>query len=98
MGHPVIHVGDAYKDKEARLRADGLIKCSIVAPERLYHPVLLFRANEKHMFCLCRICVLTSNTGEYCHTTDEQRALTGTWVIVEVRLGLQKRYWISEFH
>ena len=33
VGHPVIHVGDACKDKEACLRMDGLIKCSIVLPE-----------------------------------------------------------------
>ena len=33
VGHPVIHVGDVCKDKEACLRMDGLIKCSIVPPE-----------------------------------------------------------------
>jgi len=37
-------------------RMDGLIKCSIVPPERLYLPVLPFRANQKLMFCLCRTC------------------------------------------
>ena len=33
--HHVINVGDACKDKEACLHMDGLIKCSIVPPERL---------------------------------------------------------------
>ena len=42
LGHSIFHVGDAYKDKESRLGMDGLIKCSIVPPERLYHPVLPF--------------------------------------------------------
>jgi hypothetical protein len=32
-------VGDACKDKEACLRKEGLIKCTIVPPERS-HPVL----------------------------------------------------------
>jgi len=54
IGHPVIHVGVACKDKEACLRMDGLIKFSIVPPERLYHPVLPFRCNKKLLFYLCR--------------------------------------------
>ena len=33
--HRVIHVGYGCKDKETCLRMDGLIKCSIVPPERL---------------------------------------------------------------
>ena len=43
VGHPIIHVGDACQDIEACLRMDGLIKCSIVPPEKLYHPALHFR-------------------------------------------------------
>jgi len=30
VGDPVIHVGDACKDKEASFRKEGLIKCSII--------------------------------------------------------------------
>jgi len=77
-GHPVIHVGDVCKDMEARLRMDGLIKCSIVPPEKLYHSVHPFRCNKKIIFCLCRSCVLTSFITECVHTADEQWALTGT--------------------
>ena len=75
-----------------------LINCSIVPPERLYHPVLHFRAKQKLMFCLYRTCVLTSNTGECCHATKEEMALTGTWVIDEVRLGVQMGYRILEIY
>jgi len=50
------------------------------------------------MFSLCRTCVLTSNTGECCHTTDEESALTDTLVIEEVRLAVQKGYRILEVH
>ena len=64
----------------------------------MYHPEIPFRANQKLMFCLCRTCVLTSNTAECCHTTDEERALTGTWVIEEVWLTVQKGYMILEVH
>ena len=58
----------------------------------MYHPVLPFRANEKLKFCLWGTCVLTSNTRECCCTKDEERALTGTCVIDEIRLAVQKGY------
>ena len=50
MGHPVTHVGDACKHKEACLRMDGLIKCFIVPPQRLYHSVVPFRCSKKLIF------------------------------------------------
>ena len=98
MGHTVIHVEDDCKDKDACLRKEVLIKYSIVPPERLHHPVLPFRANQKLMFSLCRTCVLTSNMGQCCHKTGEERALTGTCVIDEVRLAVQKGCRILEIH
>jgi hypothetical protein len=60
--HPVVHVGDTYKDVEACLNMEGLMKCTIVPPEKLYHPVLPFRYNKKLLFCLCRTCVSEQNT------------------------------------
>ena len=71
VGHTEIDVGDVCKDMEACLSMEGLIKCTIVPPEKLYHPVLPFRFNKKLIFCLCRTCVLTSSTEECVHTTDE---------------------------
>jgi len=47
VGQLIIHLGDACKDIEACLRMDGLIKCSIVPTEKLYHTVLPFRCNIK---------------------------------------------------
>ena len=38
------------------------------------------------------------NTGECHHKTDEEMALTGTWVIDDVRLVLQKGHRILEIH
>jgi len=54
VGRSVIHVQDVCKDKEACLRMDAQIKCSIFPPEKLYHPMLPFRTNKKHMLCLFR--------------------------------------------
>jgi len=98
VGHPRIHVGDACKDMVACLRIEGLILFTIVPPQKLYHPVLPFKCNKKLIFCLCRTCVQTSCTGESLHTEDAERALTGTWVMDEVRLAVEKGYWILEIH
>ena len=98
VGHTFIHVGNAYKDREACLLKEGLMKFSIVPPERLNHPMIPFRVNQKLMFSLCRTCVLNSNTGQCCHKTDEERALTDTWVIDELRLAVKKGYRILEIH
>jgi hypothetical protein len=97
IGHPIIHVGDACKDKESCLKMEGLMKCTIVPPEKLYHPVLPFRYDKKLLFCLCRSCVLEHNTKHDCrHFSDAERALDGTWVIDEVRLAVDKGYRILE--
>jgi len=69
VAHPVIHVGDACKDKETSLRMDGLIKFSFVSPEMIYHSVLPFRCNNKLLLWLCRMCGLKSSSSEECvHT------------------------------
>jgi len=82
IGHPRIHVGHACKDLEACLR--------IVPPQKLYHPVLPYRYNKKLIFCLCRTCVQTCSTGECTHTEDAELSLTGTCVMDEVRLAVEK--------
>jgi len=49
------------------------------------------------MFYLCRTCVLTS-VEEWVHTRNEDRALTGKWVMDEVRLAVEKGYRIVEIY
>jgi len=57
-----------------------------------------FRANQNLIYSLRRTCVLTSNTVDCCHKTDEERALTGTWVMDEVRLAVQNGYRILQLY
>ena len=62
-------------------------------PRKLYHPVLHYRSNNKLLLCLCRSCVYERNiSGEWKHLRDDERALTGTWVLDEVRLAVEKVY------
>jgi len=89
FGHPIIHLGEMCKGIEACLCMVGLIKCSIVRPEKLYHPVLSLRCNKKFMFCLCGTCVHTSSNEKIFHTQDEERALNGMWLMDEVSWSLK---------
>jgi len=67
ISHRVIYVGDAFGDIEACLCMEGLIRCSIVPPDELYHPVLPYRCSNKLIFCLCRTCVHTPQCGMYAY-------------------------------
>jgi len=97
LGHPVIHVGVACQDTEAMLRKEGLIKCCVLPPQKLYHPVLGFRCNDRLLFYLCKSCATEKNwDGECAHETVAESALTGTWVVDEVRLAVQKGYEVIE--
>ena len=91
IGHPVVHVGDTCKDIPACLQMEGLIKCSILPPTDLYHPVLPLRCNNKLLFRLCRTCAFEQNMRGPCqHFSDAERAIGGTWVLDEVEWPSQR--------
>jgi len=99
VGHPFIQVGEECKDEEACLRMDGLIKYSIVPPQRLHNPVPPFKCNKNLIFYMCRSCALTSASGKCKPTEDEKEpALTVTCVLDEVRLAVEKGYKILEIY
>jgi hypothetical protein len=91
VGHPVIYAGEDCSDVDAMLKKEGLIKCCVMPPKKLFHPVLPYRFNQKLLFCLCHTCAEEFNMATGCtHTEVRERALTGTWVMDEVRLAVQK--------
>jgi G:T-mismatch repair DNA endonuclease (very short patch repair protein) len=99
VAHPTVHAGDDCKDTEAMLKKEGLIKCCILPPRHLYHPVLPYRCNKKLLFCLCRTCAMEQNTTSVCkHQKVSERALIGTWVMDEVRLAVSKGYRVVEIY
>jgi len=93
VGHPLIHVGESSQVREAQ----GLIKCCIQPPQRLYIPVFPYRCNSRLMFCLCSSCATECNTdGECAHEKVAERALICTWVIDKIRKAVRKGYEIVE--
>ena len=68
-------------------------------PMNLYHPVLPYGYNKKLLFCPCRTCAHEQNlNGECGHLTDDERALSGTWVIPEINLAVAKILEIHELY
>ncbi|XP_055389973.1 uncharacterized protein LOC129618958 [Condylostylus longicornis] len=96
IGHPKIHIGNTKCYSLNLQNINGLIKCKILPPERLYHPVLPLKQNNKLMFTLCRLCSEQRNQNKFCTHSNDERALTGTWVIDEVIKALEKNYRILE--
>ena len=74
----------------------GLIKCKVLAPANLYHPVLPVRAKGKLFFPLCKQCVM-DNSSE-CRHSKEERSFWGTFTTIEVEKALEKGYKIVEIH
>ena len=68
----------------------GLIKCTVLPPRSLFHPVLPYRTQGKLMFALCKTCADTCSQTPCTHS-DTERAIQGTWCTVELMKAVEKR-------
>ena len=75
----------------------GLIKCTVLPPRGLFHPVLPHHRQNKLMFALCKTCADTRKQTSCTHS-DAERAIQGTWCNVEVMKALEKGYRILQMH
>ena len=92
IGHPEI----IFRNFESIDKYFGLIKCTVLPPRGLYHPVLPYRCNNKLMFPLCRTCAETENQSDKCNHLDSERSLSGTWVSPELQKAVEKGYVVSK--
>jgi hypothetical protein len=78
VGHPETHLdcGDIPS-----MLAKGLVRCTVLPPRDLYHPVLPYRCNGRLLFCLCRTCAESGSQEQCYHETTSERALTATWIV-----------------
>lgn len=96
IGHPRVYVGEECAEITLE-KTDGTIKCKVLPPQDLYHPVLPMKMNDKLMFVLCGACGRQMNQDKCIHN-DEERSLTGTWIIDEVVKAVEKGYEIKEIY
>lgn len=92
LGHPTIIT--EFNNGEDRIIDTyfGLIKCAILPPRDLYHPVLPYRHPDgKLMFPLCIKCADKYYTYACTHS-EAQRKWIGTWTSVELQHAVSRGY------
>ena len=95
IGHPVFITHPGHTDISQYF---GFIKCEVLPPPHLYHPVLPHRHAGKLTFPLCRTCVQNEQVkpltqrSKMCSHTPEQRKLIGTWPTPELEKAVEKGY------
>ncbi|XP_023017938.1 uncharacterized protein [Leptinotarsa decemlineata] len=95
IGHPKVYVGDECQSFDW-CNMNGIIKCTILPPQNLFHPVLPMKMNDKLMFVLCQTCGETLS--DECQHNTAERALTGTWVLDEVKKAREMGYEMLRIH
>jgi ribosomal protein S20 len=96
VGHPIKILEPNYYDRNWY----GFIKCKILPPRALYHPVLPTKIHmgksEKLLFPLCLTCA--KNKIQKCNHSDNERVIIGTWTTDEVNLAIEKGYKIDKVY
>ena len=93
VGHPEI-ITENFDDVSSYF---GLIKCTVLPPRGLLHPVLPYRTQNKLMFPLCKTCADTLNKSTCTHS-EQERSILGTWCHVELMEAIEKGYQILKIH
>lgn len=82
----------------------GIAQVDILAPERLFHPVLPVREGGKLTFPLCRTCLKEEmvkpllERSNMCAHSEAERMLRGTWCTPELQKAVEKGYTILKIH
>ena len=82
LGHPEI-ITENFGDV---LQYFCLVKCTVLPPHQLYHPVFPYRADGKLMFPLWKTCADGLNQ-ESCNHTDQERAIQGSWAGADLEVS-----------
>jgi len=91
VGHPEIILDNFEPITKTNRPYKGIIKCQILPPKKLYHPVLPYRSGGKTIFPLCSTCANTRQKTR-CHHTDQERSLVGEWVSLELYEAVKQGY------
>ena len=101
IGHPQIIVNPSDQNINSYF---GIAKVDVLAPEKLLHPVLPVKLNEKLLFPLCVRCVEDQAERPWYERTNlcphsyEERMMTGTWCTSEIQKAVEKGYKIQKIH
>ncbi|XP_071581363.1 uncharacterized protein [Temnothorax nylanderi] len=102
IGHPDIFIGEECRALIGTApnynfdSLEGLIRCRVVPPRDLFHPVLPYRVRGKLLFALCRSCCETFSQAACTHDNPADREFEGTWVSVKLRKAVEKGYLVTK--
>lgn len=96
IGIPKILIGGDLENRTV-FDINGIIKCRILPPKNLYHPVLPVKMHSKLLFALCYKCAFDKFDDECIHSQDE-RSFIGTYVAEELRVAVRKGYEILKIY
>jgi G:T-mismatch repair DNA endonuclease (very short patch repair protein) len=94
VGIPKIIIGEDCL-KQPLETFEGLIKCRVLPPMKLFHPVLPLKMKGKLLFPLCRTCAELSTDRDCRHSVDE-RGWIGTYVADELREAITQGYIVQD--
>jgi G:T-mismatch repair DNA endonuclease (very short patch repair protein) len=101
IGHPDIYIGQECSELigDGPIynfdSIEGLVRCRVLPPRDLYHPVLPYRVKGKLLFALCRSCCETFSQVACTHDHPGDREFEGTWVSCELRKAIEKGYLVT---
>ena len=101
IGHPHIITNPVDQSINSYF---GIAVVDILPPPGLYHPVLPMRSGGKLTFPLCRTCVQEEQEkpmlerSHYCHHSNTDRMLRGTWCTPELVKAVEKGYTLVKIH
>ena len=96
--YPIKHPTKIFTPKEYEEEWFGFVKCKVLPPRGLYHPVLPTKIKcgdaEKLLFPLCRVCA--EKKIQRCDHSDDERSFVGTWCTNELAVAIAKGYKIQK--
>lgn len=96
VGHPTVITENCANLNNREKPYEGLIKCKVLPPTNLLHPVSPFWANNKLMFPLCATCARMKK--KFFRYDKEERALVGTWVNLELYKAIESDYRVQDIY
>jgi hypothetical protein len=94
VGHPTVYFKHQLPQSNAQWKKCsifGAVKCSILPPPQLLHPVLPYRHEGTLIFPLCHMCCVERHQG-FCDHSERERLLHGTWLSIEIDAAIEMGY------
>jgi hypothetical protein len=96
VGHPI----KIFNPEQYNPDWFGFIKCKVIPPRGLYHPVLPCKINtgksEKLLFTLCYKC--PKSKFQKCFHNENERSIIGTWTTLELNKAIEKGYKVEKVY